>query len=60
VAFRDDPSRHNGHHSAPTCARHGVGRHQVDLSAGLIRIFERLDWATAVHWPSPERPLRDC
>jgi stearoyl-CoA desaturase (delta-9 desaturase) len=51
-------SWHNGHHSAPTCARHGVGSHQIDLSAGLIRVFERLGWATAVHWPDPERPLR--
>ncbi|WP_405725494.1 acyl-CoA desaturase [Streptomyces sp. NBC_01537] len=51
-------SWHNGHHSAPTCARHGVGPHQIDLSAGLIRVFERLGWATAVHWPAPERPLR--
>lgn len=51
-------SWHNGHHSAPTCARHGVGPHQIDLSAGLIRGFEHLGWATAVHWPAPERPLR--
>jgi len=51
-------SWHNGHHSAPSCARHGVGRHQIDLSAGLIRVFERLGWATAVHWPDPGRPLR--
>jgi stearoyl-CoA desaturase (Delta-9 desaturase) len=48
-------SWHNGHHSAPTCARHGVRPHQIDLSAGLIRIFERLGWATAVHWPDPAR-----
>jgi stearoyl-CoA desaturase (delta-9 desaturase) len=51
-------SWHNGHHSAPTCARHGVGPHQIDLSAGLIRAFEHLGWATAVHWPAPERALR--
>jgi stearoyl-CoA desaturase (Delta-9 desaturase) len=49
-------SWHNGHHSAPACARHGIGRHQIDLSACLIRIFERAGWATAVHWPAPARP----
>jgi stearoyl-CoA desaturase (delta-9 desaturase) len=27
----------------------------VDISAGLIRIFERLGWATGVHWPDPAR-----
>jgi stearoyl-CoA desaturase (Delta-9 desaturase) len=48
-------SWHNGHHSAPACARHGIGRRQIDLSAGVIRIFERLGWATAVHWPAPSR-----
>jgi stearoyl-CoA desaturase (delta-9 desaturase) len=51
-------SWHNGHHSAPSCARHGIGSHQVDLSAGLIRIFEHLGWATAVRWPASDRPLR--
>jgi stearoyl-CoA desaturase (delta-9 desaturase) len=44
-------SWHNGHHSDPACARHGVRPHQVDVSAGLIRVFERLGWATGVHWP---------
>lgn len=53
-------SWHNGHHSVPNCARHGVGPHQVDVSAGLIRMFEQFGWATAVHWPTPDRPLRGC
>ncbi len=48
-------SWHNGHHSDPTCARHGTGPHQVDLSAAVIRFFERLGWVTAVHWPDPAR-----
>ncbi|MFI6604745.1 acyl-CoA desaturase [Nonomuraea sp. NPDC050536] len=48
-------SWHNGHHSDPTCARHGMGRGQIDPSAGLIRLFERLCWATDVRWPDPER-----
>lgn len=25
-------SWHNGHYAAPTCARHGTGRHQIDLA----------------------------
>ncbi|HCU93527.1 MAG TPA: acyl-CoA desaturase [Actinobacteria bacterium] len=48
-------SWHNLHHSDPTSARHGVGRGQIDLSAGLIALFERLGWAANVRWPSPER-----
>jgi stearoyl-CoA desaturase (Delta-9 desaturase) len=48
-------SWHNMHHSDPACARHGVDPHQIDISAGLIRIFERLGWATAVRWPTPAR-----
>jgi stearoyl-CoA desaturase (delta-9 desaturase) len=48
-------SWHNGHHVAPACARHGRRRHQIDLSASLIRTFERLGWATGVHWPTPLR-----
>jgi stearoyl-CoA desaturase (delta-9 desaturase) len=48
-------SWHNMHHSDPACARHGADRGQVDISAGLIRIFEHLGWATGVHWPDPGR-----
>lgn len=48
-------SWHNMHHSEPSCARHGVDRGQVDLSAALIGVFERLRWVTAVRWPSPAR-----
>jgi hypothetical protein len=48
-------SWHNLHHSDPTSARHGVGLGQIDLSAGLIALFERLGWATDVRWPSPGR-----
>jgi stearoyl-CoA desaturase (Delta-9 desaturase) len=48
-------SWHNGHHSQPACARHGVDPHQIDPSAALIRVFERLHWATDVHWHTPPR-----
>lgn len=48
-------SWHNLHHSDPTCARHGVDRRQIDLSAEVIRVFERLGWATEVRWPDPAR-----
>ncbi|MBG0826304.1 fatty acid desaturase [Planomonospora sp. ID67723] len=48
-------SWHNLHHSDPTCARHGALKGQIDLSAGLIRIFEKLGWAYDVRWPTPER-----
>ncbi|MEV4285617.1 acyl-CoA desaturase [Nonomuraea bangladeshensis] len=51
-------SWHNGHHSEPSCARHGLDRGQLDLSAGVIRQFERLGWASNVHWPDSERIQR--
>jgi stearoyl-CoA desaturase (Delta-9 desaturase) len=48
-------SWHNMHHSDPACARHGADPGQVDVSAEVIRIFERLGWVTGVHWPTAER-----
>jgi stearoyl-CoA desaturase (delta-9 desaturase) len=45
-------SWHNFHHAAPASARHGVLAHQVDLAAGLIRIFEKAGWVTKVRWPT--------
>jgi stearoyl-CoA desaturase (delta-9 desaturase) len=51
-------SWHNSHHADPTCARHGVRRGQIDISARLIWIFEKLGWATKVRWPRPERLAR--
>jgi stearoyl-CoA desaturase (Delta-9 desaturase) len=48
-------SWHNVHHSDPACARHGADPHQIDISASLIRIFERLGWVSAVRWPDPDR-----
>jgi stearoyl-CoA desaturase (Delta-9 desaturase) len=48
-------SWHNLHHADPTSARHGVLRGQVDSSARLIWIFERLGWAYDVRWPVPDR-----
>lgn len=48
-------SWHNAHHAFPAMARHGVGRGEVDLSAGLIRVFEMLHLVSAVRWPSAER-----
>jgi stearoyl-CoA desaturase (Delta-9 desaturase) len=48
-------SWHNLHHADPTCARHGVGRGQIDVSARLIWILERFGWATDVRWPTPKR-----
>ena len=48
-------SWHNSHHAEPTCARHGVDRGQLDSSARMIWLFERLGWATDVRWPRRER-----
>lgn len=48
-------SWHNYHHADPSSARHGVLPHQVDTSAMIIRVFERLGWVSQVKWPSAER-----
>lgn len=46
-------SWHNFHHAFPSLARHGALRGQLDLSATLISLFERLGWVSKVRWPSP-------
>ncbi|GLW81180.1 stearoyl-CoA desaturase [Actinokineospora globicatena] len=48
-------SWHNLHHADPTCARHGVQRGQIDTSARLIWIFEKLGWVSDVRWPTEAR-----
>ncbi|GAB3528830.1 acyl-CoA desaturase [Arthrobacter monumenti] len=48
-------SWHNSHHADPTCARHGVDKGQIDISARMIWMFEKLGWATKVKWSKPER-----
>ena len=39
----------------PACARHGADPRQVDISAAVIRVFERLGCAAIVHWPALAR-----
>lgn len=51
-------SWHNLHHADPTCARHGVLRGQIDISARIIWALEKLGWATKVRWPNPQRLAR--
>jgi stearoyl-CoA desaturase (delta-9 desaturase) len=51
-------SWHNLHHADPTCARHGVLRGQLDISARTIWLFERFGWATSVRWPNERRLAR--
>jgi stearoyl-CoA desaturase (delta-9 desaturase) len=48
-------SWHNLHHADPTCARHGVLRGQIDISARVIWVFEKIGAASDVKWPRPER-----
>jgi stearoyl-CoA desaturase (delta-9 desaturase) len=42
---------HNFHHAAPTSARHGVNRFELDTSALIIRAMERVHWVKSVRWP---------
>jgi stearoyl-CoA desaturase (delta-9 desaturase) len=51
-------SWHNLHHADPTCARHGVRRGQLDVSARLIWLFEKAGWVYDVRWPTPQRLAR--
>jgi len=44
-------SWHNLHHAEPSAARHGVLRGQIDTSARLIWVFEKLRWVSHVRWP---------
>ena len=48
-------SWHNSHHADPTCARHGVLKGQIDISAGIIRAMERMHWISDVRWPTQAR-----
>ncbi len=48
-------SWHNSRHTDPSGARHGVRRGQLDISARIIWVFEKLGWASQVRWPKPER-----
>lgn len=48
-------SWHNNHHAFPTSAIHGIGKGQVDLSGGLIRLFEKVGLARKVKLPSPKQ-----
>jgi stearoyl-CoA desaturase (Delta-9 desaturase) len=46
---------HNNHHAFPTSAVHGLGRWQLDPSAIVIRVLERLGLVWNVVRVSPER-----
>ncbi len=39
----------------PACARHGVLKGQIDISARLIWLAEKLGWAYDVRWPEEAR-----
>jgi stearoyl-CoA desaturase (delta-9 desaturase) len=46
---------HNGHHAFPTSARHGLRRGELDPSAAVIGLLERLGLAWDVVRVSPAR-----
>jgi stearoyl-CoA desaturase (delta-9 desaturase) len=49
---------HNAHHAHPRLARHGIDRGQIDSSAILIRLFERVHLASEVKWPTTANTTR--
>jgi stearoyl-CoA desaturase (delta-9 desaturase) len=44
-------SWHNFHHAEPTSARHGVRRFEIDTSAIIILVMEKLRCISDVRWP---------
>jgi stearoyl-CoA desaturase (delta-9 desaturase) len=46
---------HNNHHAFPTSYRHGFDRGQLDISAGIIRLLEKLGLAWDVVRIDPSR-----
>ncbi len=46
-------SWHNFHHAEPTSARHGVRFMEIDTSAVVIKLMEKLRWVRDVRWPDP-------
>lgn len=46
-------SWHNSHHAFPALARHGCDRHQLDLSATVLSMFETFGWVSHVRWSTP-------
>ncbi len=57
VSFGD--SWHNSHHAFPALARHGCDWGQPDPSAAVLKVFERLGWATHVRWSTPASLARN-
>lgn len=50
---------HNNHHAFPTSAKHGLARWEIDLSAAVIWLLEKLGLAWDVVRVSPERMARE-
>jgi len=48
-------SWHNGHHAFPTSAVHGIGRGQIDPTATMIRLFEKMKLASRVKLVTPKQ-----
>jgi stearoyl-CoA desaturase (delta-9 desaturase) len=51
-------SWHNAHHAYPGLARHGIDPGQIDSSALLIRLLERLRCASDANWPTAANTAR--
>jgi stearoyl-CoA desaturase (delta-9 desaturase) len=46
---------HHNHHAFPRSASHGLTRREIDISAGVIRVMEKLGLAWNVVRIAPER-----
>jgi hypothetical protein len=51
--FSFGESWHNIHHSDAACTRRGTGPRQIDISAAVIRVFERLGGPPPCGGPTP-------
>lgn len=48
-------SWHNAHHAFPRSMRHGLGRHQLDVTARCIELWAKAGWASELRRPDPAK-----
>jgi stearoyl-CoA desaturase (delta-9 desaturase) len=48
-------TNHNNHHARALSANHGMFKGQLDPSANLLKILEKLGWVWNVQWTTPEQ-----
>lgn len=55
TVYLEAVSGHKPRHADPTCARHGVLKGQIDISARVIWLAEKIGWLYDVRWRDEAR-----